>query len=74
MAQLQSIEGRELNWIVQLFTVQLYIAFLTSNSQAIKRRNCAFYDKRIKLCMFVGLHEVNNFGHRGMAKKSCNGN
>ena len=35
----------------------------------LQKAYCAFYDKRMKLCMFVGLHEVNNFGYRGMAEK-----
>ena len=39
-----------------------------SRRHAVKRRNCAFYDKRIKLYIFLGHHEVNNFGFRGMAK------
>ena len=44
------------------------------NSQDVKGKNCAFYDKRTKLCMFVGLYVLNNFGYRGIAEKSYDRN
>ena len=51
-----------------------YIFHIRPFSQDVKGKNCAFYDKRTKLCMFVGLYVLNNFGYRGIAEKSYNRN
>ena len=44
------------------------------NSQDVKGKNCAFYDKIMKPCTIITLQVLNKSGYRGIAEKPCNKN